>query len=529
MNRIVKQGTKAAYIENAQNVSLNYGEKEIKKLLGAIPIYPEIFIGRDDDLEKIHEKLFNEQNCLLLVNGEGGIGKTTVASTYYHKYIEEYSHLVWIVAERSIEDALLTLVLELQLKLDDNITGEQRINEILRELMMLGKPSLLVIDNANDLEDLDKSYSLLRQCFNLHLLLTTRITEFARAETYPIMHLNETDARELFVRHYQNHDPSEDELLNRILKAVGYNTLVIELQAKNLNNFNNILHKEYTLDTLLKDLQQKGVLGLSKSKTITTDWRLQTAKPEAIVEAMYDISALKEEEKALLSVFAVLPAVNIPFKHLETLLPGFDDLDKLALSIAQKGWLEFDSEQKSFKCNPVVQEITRKQNHEKLFEHCQVLVNTLTNQLDYEPTTGSLTEISYELAVVYIQYAVTVCQYLYDLRVDITILLERIGNFYENYGNLDKALKYFEERSSLGKELYEANPQNVGFKNGLAISYSKLGLFYRDEKEEQNKAFEYFQKAKRLWDALVQDFPSYIEFLQYRDKINKELDNFKEK
>ena len=111
----------------------------------------------------------------------------------------------------------------------------------------------------------------------------------------------------------------------------------------------------------------------------------------------------------------------------------------------------------------------------------------------------------------------------------MAISFEKLGSTHTSLGNLDKALKYFEDETVLFEELYEANPQNVGFKNGLAISYSKLGLFYRDEKEEQNKAFEYFQKAKRLWDALVQDFPSYIKFLQYRDKINKELDNFKEK
>ncbi|MEN9611615.1 MAG: hypothetical protein RLZZ628_2429, partial [Bacteroidota bacterium] len=32
-----------------------------------------------------------------------------------------------------------------------------------------------------------------------------------------------------------------------------------------------------------------------------------------------------------------------------------------------------------------------------------------------------------------------------------------------------------EERHKLGEELYALYPANVGFKNGLAISYSKLG------------------------------------------------------
>jgi len=35
---------------------------------------------------------------LLLVNGEGGIGKTTFASRYYHQYADEYAHVGWVFA-----------------------------------------------------------------------------------------------------------------------------------------------------------------------------------------------------------------------------------------------------------------------------------------------------------------------------------------------------------------------------------------------------------------------------------------------
>ena len=92
------------------NPVFNNGNKKIRKLLGTIPIKPEIFIGRHDVLEEIHEKLFNnERKCLLLVNGEGGIGKTTVASCYYHKYIESSSLSVSIVNFLNHQVALFQL------------------------------------------------------------------------------------------------------------------------------------------------------------------------------------------------------------------------------------------------------------------------------------------------------------------------------------------------------------------------------------------------------------------------------------
>ena len=74
----------------------NYGDKKIKKFLGSLPIFPDVFIGRKSKLEEIRENLNNhtENNCLLLVNGDGGIGKTTLASVYYHHYSEKYQHLI---------------------------------------------------------------------------------------------------------------------------------------------------------------------------------------------------------------------------------------------------------------------------------------------------------------------------------------------------------------------------------------------------------------------------------------------------
>ena len=45
-------------------------------------------------------------------------------------------------------------------------------------------------------------------------------------------------------------------------------------------------------------------------------------------------------------------------------------------------------------------------------------------------------------------------------------------------GNFLMALTYFEEYNRLEKELYAAYPENVSFKNGLAISFEKLGETY---------------------------------------------------
>ncbi|NTV47922.1 MAG: ATP-binding protein, partial [Chlorobiales bacterium] len=368
------------------NPTFEYGGKKIRKFLGVPPFPPEVFLGRDDDLITVHDKLFKGDNLLLLVNGEGGIGKTTFASKYYYAYHEDYCHLAWVFAEKSLLDAVLTLAESLTVKFDDNMTGEERLEKLLCEMRKLRKPCLLVIDNANSLPDLDAHYHKLRTCPNVHLLLTTRISEFSQAKVYHINPLDEANAIELFKTHYPAHKHEEDDLLKQILEAVGYNTLVTELLAKNLSNFNNKLKRNYALADLLRDLQETGLLALSHSKDVTTLYQgLRKEKPEDIIAAMYNLTELEETEQKLLSVFAVLPAETIAFATLEDLLPGIEDKATLLLGLAKKGWIEFNDSAKSFKCSPVVQEVTRQQNKTRLAEDCAELISTLIDKLLYEP------------------------------------------------------------------------------------------------------------------------------------------------
>ena len=62
-----------------------------------------------------------------------------------------------------------------------------------------------------------------------------------------------------------------------------------------------------------------------------------------------------------------------------------------------------------------------------------------------------------------------------SLKNGLAISYEKLGSTHAAQGNLKLALEYFEKRSQLGKELYEAYPSNVSFKNGLAVSIVKLG------------------------------------------------------
>jgi len=493
-----------------------YGEKKIAKYLGILPVIPEVFIGRDAELQSVHDTLFKGDNLLLLVNGEGGIGKTTLAAKYYQRYFDEYAHLGWVFAERSLGDALLTLADPLKVEFAPTDSADVRREKLLREMAGLNKPCLLVIDNANDIDDLSAHYHELRKCPNFHILLTTRITEFSHARTCRVGHLDEPTAIRLFTTHYPGHDAAEDGLLKEVLRAVGYNTLVIELLAKNLKILNEY-RTAYPLSQMLGDLQGSGLFGLSKSEKVLTgynpgNFRLREEEPEKVIAAMYDLAKLEPGEERLLCVFSVLPAEPIAFDTLEALQPGNDELEQSLRALVRKGWIEYNAGAKQFKCSPVVQAVTRHQVRDRLFEQCETLVNSLFKMLDYEPNTGNLLNTDYLSGALYARYAGSVVEYLESSRHEKGLLNERIGMFYRTTGQLQKALTFFEKDAALSEALYEAYPDNVSFKNGLAISYAKLGEFYRDQRGDRAQARRWFEKTEALLAALATSFPAYAEF-----------------
>ncbi|MGH7597031.1 MAG: AAA family ATPase [bacterium] len=261
------------------------GERKIPHNLTKPPFLPEKFLGRAEELQAIKDKLFAGNHLLLLVNGEGGIGKTSLASHYYHTYQNEYAHVAWLLSGKNIANALLALAGSLALKFEDTMPPAARLDLLLTDMAELAGPCLLVIDNANELDDLETNYLNLRRCPNFHALLTTRITEFSQAESYRIDSLPEAEALQLFRTHYPGHRGQEDALFRQIRIAVGGNTLVIELLAKNLHRLNR-LKTNYSLTNLLADLQQKGMLALRESHAVSTGYQtagsLRKEKPAAL-------------------------------------------------------------------------------------------------------------------------------------------------------------------------------------------------------------------------------------------------------
>jgi tetratricopeptide (TPR) repeat protein len=479
--------------------------------LTAPPFLSEVFLGREDELAEIHKQLFEGDNLLLLVNGMGGVGKTSLATRYYHTYSNEYAHLAWVLSEKSIANALLLLALPLGVCFDETMPTEERMQLLLAQMANLNKPCLLIIDNANELEDLQANYASLRSCPNFHLLLTTRITAFAKAATCQVGALPYEKALQLFTGYYTGHDAADDALFEQVYNAVEGNTLIIELLAKNLDVL-QATHTGYCLAELVADLKQ-GVLKITQTKPVESayhDNKMFPNNPLDIIAAMYDIGELAPAEKRLLSILAVLPAESISFTTLQALLPATQHLGDTLHSLSRKGWIAHDQQAAAFKISPVIQEITRAKNGDLLGD-CGELINTLTFFLKYQGGTGHFTNSSYQEAPTLARYGEIVLGHFILNNAVFNILLERLGRCHQTLGNLPQALHFYTLNAQLCETLIKTNPDDANLKNGLAISFSKLGQTYADM-GNLPEALRFYTERSRLGQQLYDAYPDNVAF-----------------
>ncbi len=96
IGRQVNQPVGGVYNERPTIININR-EGEISHNLTPPPFIPEIFEGREDDLQAVRQRLLADTNLLLLVNGEGGIGKTSLAAKYWQRYAADYRHAAWLL------------------------------------------------------------------------------------------------------------------------------------------------------------------------------------------------------------------------------------------------------------------------------------------------------------------------------------------------------------------------------------------------------------------------------------------------
>jgi len=490
---------------------------------------PDPFIGRDDLLVDIHRRL-QQDEPVLLVNGLGGIGKTAAAQVYANKYRDSYQYITSVFVSEDLRQSVVDKLSQpLGIDFEPNSSVVQRFEAVilgLQQVKAKKKPNLLLLDNANDQQDLINLKYLLKST-GWNILVTSRChpDEYAMVA---VAELSPAEALNLF-RHYY---PIDSDLLPALLDKIDYHTLLIELIAKAGKK------KRLSIEQLLarlesglshKDLQRIITVGSHADSQL----REKQAKLYEYILAMFEPAELDAEKQTILRYFSVLPSEDIPLAHLEKLFAVEDenqfedDLD----SLFQSGWLSAKDE--SYKMHALVQDVVFVKlavDNANVAELIATLSEIMQQHLDFawifrDYASAVVRKISVSdtaigllngyLGIFYTKVgqldnalaSITQASGHFELCGDTENLAtsySRLGDIHQALGEVDKALEFFELRMQLGKALYESNPKNEHLKNGLAISYHRLGSI-TETQGKLDDALKHYKKYKDLMLELFND------------------------
>jgi tetratricopeptide (TPR) repeat protein len=495
-----------------------------KVLSNFSPINKDEVIGREDDLTAISLKLENT-NTILLLNGMGGIGKTTLATLYAQTHKDEYEHLVWINAAQGIQKGFvsdttlthhfgLTEALQ-QLQEQQPDSFEEQGTELLLNALLDKTNGLLIIDNEQQEQSIINDVKAkLQGSGNWKILITAR-EMLTGVEPYEVDVLNEDDARKLFYQYYTKEQ--NDTLVDEINELLLHHTLMVELMARVAQNRDG-----FSLTQLKGDLEttklnfakddkvESNHWGTGDTKTQRLNAFLQTAFTIAEFEIQESDSENQKTEKQqlhqLLTYWCLMPE-RLPIE-LDSfcILCSIPDEDKNETNthlnhLVKTGWLQKDNEE--YLMHPVIQQALRWQLHPQP-QNVEGLVGSLNEQMNFHFDKKHTL-----IGAFYLQpYIQSVLRYFYNpnhfTRGDYTEDWLTIANLTNNNslylkytGNYNKALEFALKDISITEEVLE--PKHPS----LATSYSNIATIYQD-KGDLEKALEFAVKDISIREEVLE-------------------------
>jgi len=419
------------------------------------------FVGRKEKLKEIHDSLVIENKPTLLLNGMGGVGKTTLAKAYVAMFGQYYNHILWTKAQDGLEkgiqsDTLLTEKLKIT-EIKQNI-----VSYCVDALRSYQGPNLWVIDNA--IEDFNRDLlERLPTNQNWKVLLTSRL-KINGPKQIDIEVLNEQDALLLFKKHY-NITTKEEKNIIKINAIVGRHTLTVELLGKLANK----VQYAGRLEKLQEDLAKQGLNVAHKIalEAESSSIKEKNASLVNVLQQLFSLDGLTEEELQLLKYWSLLPNTDLPIEEVEEIIPvKNDDLYALINTLGRKGWISQDGS--SCKCHKIIQETVLKkhplQSWQKELEDylCHFKKVIEINQYQDNPV------LKFKWAT-YARSAFLILKN-HSSSAFITFLNE-YGYILQHMGQYKESVEMRKLAFSIGERLYDLNdPKIAELQNDLAIA-----------------------------------------------------------
>jgi tetratricopeptide (TPR) repeat protein len=426
-----------------------------------LPKIPDLtkIIGREQDLKQLRD-LLQEKQKVVVVNGLGGIGKTTVAQAYLTQYSSDYAHILWLTQSEG-DNFMLDLItapgLPLNLGIETSGKDAQTLfTEIIAQLKSISaeKPNLLVIDNAN--ASLQQYFDYLPKPPQWHILATSR-EKMEHFFVKDLDFLTEDHAVLLFRQHCQR--IADEAQIKSLLKTIDYHTLTIEILAKTAQRY----------DTPLSTLQQAIERDL-KAEVYIPHKGDKIEKVTSYLLSIFDLAPLSAEEQRLLQHFVALPAEFIPYDLLKTLIPAPEEGIAATLQdLCDKGWLIHTNEPEAYKIHRIIQKVVQ-QKLSPTVADLHVLLNNVADLLRSDDTKDNPVDkfpfIPYGEAILTV-FPDASDEEISFLQNELALVLQYLGDYGGAKALLEKAMRSAEAN-------FSKNHPNI------AVIYSNLATVLQD-------------------------------------------------
>ena len=436
------------------------------------PITTKEFSHRNETIEELYEAI-KQNRRLALINGLGGIGKTTIARALYHKVKNEFKHIAWVEYQHNIKDSLLnSFTIFNAFQNDDTETRCRRIEDFLQSAT---KDTLIFIDNVTD----DGGIDLIER-FDVNVVITSRIENIGNFETFPIDSLSEEQCVDIFYKYYDykkyDKEQKHKETVRKLVDLVKCHTLSVELLARAANRPGRPLDKyEAKLRAEGFGYPDLGVETAHSPKSANPQ-NLRTIAEHLV--KLFKLIDVNPEQQRILKNFSVMPSVEIPAKVEKWLDCHINDLMRLT----ELGWLNTGSEECSgagYYMHPIIKEAIRLQYNPQ-YEDCKALINYMSGK-KYIKETDVYTKVNDRLSIA---EAVMMC--FYDVKKEeIGVLFHNMAVVYMNQGEYDKALEWYQKALDIVEKTLDPD---------TATTYNNMALVY-DNQGKYDKALEWFQKS----------------------------------
>ena len=436
--RISTLVSRIAYLLQAEDTSVQ-GHRDSSHprsmdIRSTILTYNTNFVGREAELEEMHQLLQGENNKLFLF-GTGGIGKSELARQYLRTFQSEYTTMVWLTYNTDIQDMIISdqflLIHGLESEKQDLTTPKAREVYYEKKLNYLkehcGRDTLLVIDNLDSQDPripqlLEGKYSM---------ILTSRISR--EKEGYQELTVQPLGMREdqlaLFKKFYKRPlGPQEEFALLEVFQRIGFHTYGIQLLAKQMQASH--LSPSAILDYLCGSAQTA-----SRRSQLVIDHVMEN------MEQIFDLSYLSPEKLSILKNMSLLPVEGIETELFFDLteLEDFMLLDELIDS----SFIQYNSTSDVISLHPLMADIIVRK-YPGFAQDCQIYVDNLSRRL------SQFTHYKYQekqtLLSLGENYYLKWCDPAFSFNITF---MERLAEAYAEYFRRDKSIAIMERLITL--------------------------------------------------------------------------------